>query len=75
MESALITMPPEARAKRSAKADLPLAVGPAMRIAEGLVKRSGTLWFGPIAPSLRYPSDASGRFSIEKVARLFRSMS
>jgi hypothetical protein len=56
MESALMTPPPEAQARRSAKADLPLAVGPAMRIAETRVteyvalvqeheaKKSATFW-------------------------------
>jgi hypothetical protein len=39
MESALIRAPPKVLARRSAKADLPLAVGPAMRIAETLVNR------------------------------------
>jgi hypothetical protein len=39
MESALISSPPKAQARRSAKADLPLAVGPAMRIADTFVNR------------------------------------
>jgi hypothetical protein len=35
----LISSPPKAQARRSAKADLPLAVGPAMRIADTFVNR------------------------------------
>src|SRR5689334_14686042 len=34
MESALMTVPPSRRASEIARADLPLAVGPAMRTAE-----------------------------------------
>src|SRR5450759_3627494 len=56
MESALTMMPPIFSANASASADLPLAVGPAMRMAVGLcmaVEAGGLAWPPLVQPPRR----------------------